>query len=73
LHRPESSRSAGPLDCIVQYVGMRITDFVGFGSPWWVAIFGIILAFAAVGVGRIVRTVRERRIVRESRRRRQSR
>jgi hypothetical protein len=49
---------------------MSINDFAGFGSPWWVAIFGIVLAFGAVGVARMVRVVRERRIVRESRRRR---
>jgi hypothetical protein len=49
---------------------MRISDFSGFGSPWWVAILGVVLALACVGVSRIARAVRERRIIRESRRRR---
>lgn len=44
--------------------------WVQFGSPWWVGIFGVLLGFAAVGIGRVARAVQERRIVRESRRRR---
>lgn len=51
--------------------GMR-GFWVQFGSPWWVGIFGVLFAFTSVGIARVVRAVQERRIVRESRRRRAS-